>query len=464
MPLLALLSALALAQVDSPAKASGYLGLRAGWTDGFDANPPPLADLYGVSERSLLTEANLQARVRLAEGYEIASDLSFFVNSQSDAEGRLGSAPSMGNRFEPNELYGNLGFCEHANGLIGRKRLVFGSGFAHNPSDLLNPPKDPTDPSLQRAGAWMVRAEAPFERFTLTALWAPKVTATEMGLPRRFLAEPGGSGVEQLFGARLYALVLGTDLNLIWFFSNRYADSLPHSHRLAASFSRYFFTDYELHAEAIVQRGSDRVVLRPDCLPGTDGSPEPLLVCRQQGERAVSQPDFDAKALFPKLIVGTRTTFSDDSTLSLEYDYDATGLSAQQFDDRQRFLRALPDATAAAAGWPPSLRGELPDPRVALGSSQDSGAPAHFVFAPQRRHYLFVVFQKPKIRDDFAVTATAIVGLEALSALFSPAVAWSAREWLTVSASGYVPVGPSDSEFGSLPFRFRAILEAKAFF
>lgn len=43
--------------------------------------------------------------------------------------------------------------------LLGKKRIVWGAGLAFNPTDVLNPPKDPTDPTFQRAGAWLAQAE-----------------------------------------------------------------------------------------------------------------------------------------------------------------------------------------------------------------------------------------------------------------------------------------------------------------
>ncbi len=458
-----LLLALAmLGQSEPAAQVNGYLGARFGYARGFESDPPPLADLYGTSERALLMEANAQLRLSLREGYEARADLSAFVNTQSAASGRLGSAPAMGNRLEPSELYLNLGFAEHLNGLVGRKRLVWGSGFAFNPSDLLNPAKDPTDPSLQRAGAWMVRLEAPFEKFTATALWAPKVTATEVGLPRRFLTEPGGAEFEQLFGARLYALLAGADLNLIWMWSNRYADVLPHSHRFAASFSRYFFTDYELHAEAIAQQGRDALSYHSECLPGADGNPQSVLACRASGQQAVMRPDAESSSLFARVIAGTRYTFSDDSTVSLEYYFNGAGLSPAQFADRTAFLRKLPDALAAAQRLPPELQAQLPDPSSFAGG--DAGQPLRFAFSALRRHYLFLVFQKPKLLDDFSISATALVGLEEPSALVAPSLSYSARDWLTLTASLYLPLGDRDSELGGLPFKVRGLFEARAFY
>ncbi|MBI5544112.1 MAG: hypothetical protein HY901_09505 [Deltaproteobacteria bacterium] len=463
MPALAFLAsfaALALAQSDGPSvKAGGFaserLGYALGW-DSADPSAPGVARLAGVPSATSLTEANLQLRVRLGEGYDVFTDLSLFMSAQSEATGTLPTAAGVTNRIEPSELYANLGFHEHLNGLLGRKRLVWGSGFAWNPTDLLNPLKDPTDPTLQRAGAWMARLEAPFERFTLTGLWAPKIVRTQAGLPSRVFYEPGGREAMQLFAARVYALVQGADMNLMWFWSNRYADSLPHSHRFAASFSRYFLDDYELHVEGIVQRGRDTAVVDPTCLP-TEGSLAPLLACRATGRPVVTSAGLsDPSALFIKLVVGTRYSFPDESLLSVEYFFNGPGLDSAQFADRLQLLDLLPTLY--------SLSSASLDLGALLSGEAAAGQPLRFDLRTQRRHYLLLVFQKPRIADDLTASATAIVGLEGPSALLSPSVSWSVREWLSLSLFAFIPAGSASSEFGSLPFRFRALFEARVYY
>ncbi len=445
-------------------RATGYLDLRGGWTLDWGSSDaaPPVAALYGPPTLSLLTEGNVQLRLRLAAWADLVADVSLFVNMESGATGPLAGALAFGNLAVPSELYASLAVAPNLGALVGRKRVVWGSGFAWNPSDLLNPPKDPTDPTFQRAGAWMVRLEAPFERFTATALWAPKVTAIQAGLPRRFLYEPGGSEAEQIFAARVYVLVADADVNLMWFWSNRYADDLPHSQRLAGSFSRYF-GEWELHAEAIAQRGRDTLVVDAGCLPVPGGPIDPLLACAAAGRSPVTRPFEGADAIYAQVVAGTRTTFWDESLLSVEYDYNGTGLTPAQWSDEQRFLAVLPELESLGPTLPPDVAARLPDPVALLGGA-GPGQPPRFVFRQQRRHYLLAVFQKPRIADDFTASATAIWGLEDLSGLVAPGLSWSAREWLLLSLFAYVPFGGRDTEYGSLPFRFRAILEARAYY
>lgn len=463
MPALALLAALLLSQADSPAKVGGYLAERAALSAGWpasDPNAPGLAKVAGLPLATSLTEANVQARLRLGDGYDLFCDASFFFDARTAAGGLMKAPSSESFHVELSELYLNLGLHEHFNALLGRKRVVWGSGFAWNPADLLNPRKDPTDPSLQRAGAWMARLEAPFERFTLTALWAPKVVRTDSGLPSRFLVEPGAREAQQLFAARAYALVAQADVNLYWFWSNRYSDGLPHSHRFAASFSRYFLTDYELHVEALLQRGRDTPIVDARCLP-TGFSLQALQDCQVAGTPVVTRTGLsDPGAFYARVIAGTRYTFKDESLLSVEYYFNGPGLDARQWADRQRLLGLAPTIWQVARSQGLALSAA----DLAGAAPADPGAPLRLDFQPLRRHYLFLVFQKPRIADDFTVTATTVVGLEDPSVLFAPSLSWSAREWLTLGLFAYLPLGAAESEYGSLPFRFRALVEARAFF
>ena len=186
-----------------------------------------------------------------------------------------------------------------------------------------------------------------------------------------------------------------------------------------------------------------------------DGSLVPLAICRAQGRPLVSSTDSDPSAIYVRFVAGTRYTFSDDSLLSLEYFFNGTGLDAAQFGDRQRLLDLAPTLLSLSPGT------QLPD---LLGSTDGTGGPLRFAFDTQRRHYLFLVYQRPHIADDFTVTATAIVDLEGPSAVLAPSLTWSAREWLNFTLFAFVPVGSRTSEFGSMPFRFRAMFEAKAFY
>ena len=167
-------------------------------------------------------------------------------------------------------------------------------------------------------------------------------------------------------------------------------------------------------------------------------------------------------AVYPRLLVGARTQFRDESTLSIEYYYQADGYSDQEFEDFMRLLAKAQMANVTAPGT------------STMPAGGSSGAlPQRFSFDPLRRHYLIASFTKPKIKDDFTIGAVLIAGLTDLSGTLSPSVSWNTREWLSLSLYGFIPIrgipvgqakvnDVSYSEYSLLPIDFpRALRSAR---
>jgi hypothetical protein len=470
--LVLLLSTPAFAQdlQDAPAsnakvQVNGYLSQRVSYQH---ITPNAVVATGDLPSLATLTEANAQLKVDLGRGGSFAyADLSllyqggwlFYEDNGSGGRIRVPNhdVPALHPTVVPSELYLSLSPKPWLNVLVGKKRITWGAGFAFNPTDLVNPPKDPTDPNFQRAGNWLARVELPFEKFTVSALFAPQALYTQSGLPYAFMRYPGyapatGTDIRDetthyLLAGRLYALLANTDLNLIYYFSNAYQDDFRNKSRLGLSLSRYFFTDYELHVEALLTRGSAKSFPVHDCV----GDPAscvgaPFLTSKT-----------DSTALYPRIIAGTRRMFADESLLSIEYYYQRDGYSDQELADAV--------ALQAYAKLAPSM------------SSADTGSalPQRYAFDPMRRHYLIVSYSKPRIADDWTVNAVLIAGLRDLSGLFSPSVVWNAREWLNLGLYGYLPIhGPgagevhvgndSFSEYGLVPNAFRVLFEARSYY
>lgn len=460
-------------------EVNGYVSNRLSYTH-VDPGISPVwsGDTPSLSE---LLEGNVQLKVHLGKTAFAYADLSLFVQGgwlyytrapdggrqDADDPNLPGNAdvhdrPSLRPFITASELYVSWTPKSWLNLLVGRKRIVWGSGVAWNPMDVLNPPKDPTDPNLQRAGAWNLRVELPFEKFTVTALAAPAVLYSVSGIPSSVLKYPDYPFAEAkaglipdarddafhyLLAARLYALVFDADVNLVYYFSNRFQDGFENHSRVGFSFSRYFFTDYELHVEAMFQQGSARSFVDHGCITGgACASPQAML----------GTSKLDSKTIYPRVLVGFRTMFKDESTLSIEYYYQGDGDSDLEFEDRVRALKKLSQL-------------------IPLGVVQTGSLPARFGFDPLRRHYLIASFMKPRIKDDWTVSVAALVGLRDLSGMIVPSVAWNAKEWLNLTLYGYVPIrwipvgqaqvdGQSYSEFGLAPIDFRVMFEARAFY
>lgn len=444
------------------ATATGYVENRVQLGRTHSAAPVSTRDLPELIEH---LEANVQLkRTLFSESHLAAVDasaiLQFGALYADNPGGVRTDAPphdveALRPRFALSEAYLSFALHENLNLLVGQKRVVWGSGQAWNPMDVLNPPKDPTDPALQRAGAWMVRAEAPFERFTVTLAFVPQPLRTTAGIPYGFMLDAApDSPPHYLVAARLYALVADADLTVAYFFSNRFGDSIDNRSRLGASFSRYFFTDYELHLEVLAGAGSSRLYGTHDCL--TD--PAAFAVCAAAGRPILGDAKRGEPAVYPRVLVGARTMLADESLLSVEYLYQADGYDPGEFTD---FVAAL--VAARDAGVPPPL------PTDALG------VPQKFRFEPLRRHYLFATYMKPRVRDDWTVSAVLIASLEDLSLLVAPSVAWSVREWATLTLAAFAPVpgvstlGTRDpvagyTEYALSPMAWRVLFTARFYY
>jgi hypothetical protein len=406
-----------------------------------------------------LTEANVQVKLRAGEALALM-DASFFFQKGFAYPGGAQDNPAYRPLAVLSELYGSYGFGEHVNLTLGKKRVVWGPGLVINPTDLLNPPKDPTDPSLQRAGAWLGRLELPYERFTITLVGAARALREYGGVPAVLGTYPPGDPEDDgrahvAAAARLYVLAADTDLNLEYFFTNVYNDAFTRKSRVGLSLSRLVGSALEVHVEALGQLGSARLFVNEAC----DGAPS-IVACAAGGVPPVGRAKLDSRTPAVRALVGGRYTFADDAMLGLDYLLVSDGYSGREW---QRLLNALADARAAG----------VPLAGLSVSSSPAGGAPQRFVFEPLRRHYLFATYLKPRIRDDFTASLTLMASLEDLSGQASPQLAWSARAWLNLTLQLFAPwpaARPTEArgrkygELGLAPADYRAVVSARVFY
>ncbi len=454
----------------SAAEVNGFLNSRTQWTRARFEGLLPTRDLPQFLQT---VELNAQVRQSYTERSFVSGDLSLFLHAGGTYRSRNadGEEVVVGDHDSPftrpsvslNELYVNHEVRPELNLLAGKKRVVWGSGLAFNPTDLLNPPKDPTDPSLQRAGAWMARVEVPLETLAFTLLFAPGVTEEFHGLPRRLLYD-AQDAAHFLVAARAYALVLDSDLNLMAFYSDRFGDAFEDKLRWGASFSRVFDA-VEVHFEALLQTGSARAYPQSGCVRDVPAA----LACAQNGTALFARDRLEDPALYARALVGARYQSEEETLFSVEYLYQGDGYTPTQFQDQISAL-ALVDQ-ARARGLEPAGMEELPL------AGEGGGGSTRFSFQPSGQHYLFLTFQQPKIRDDFTLGLVLITSLQDLSGVFAPSLAWSATEWLNVTASAFLPYAGPDAlgatrpptqerihEYSLLPMKYRAMLELRAFY
>jgi len=121
--------------------------------------------------------------------------------------------------------------------LAGKRRIAWGTGFFNNPTDFVNPPKDPSDPEAQRMGVWSVQA----------GIYLPAVSIEQAAIIYDKLDSTG-------YAAKLStsALIPSTDVNLVVFYAK------PEGFKTGGSFDTSPFGDLpvlsgvNLHGELAV--------------------------------------------------------------------------------------------------------------------------------------------------------------------------------------------------------------------
>jgi hypothetical protein len=279
------------------AEVNGYLSSRTSFTR---ARLGGLLSADDLPQLSSLLEGNVQLKQNYLPRGFLYGDLSLLTQMAGlyaglDASGNETALEEHDVKLTHpvvalNELYLSHEVRPWLNLRLGKKRVSWGSGFAYNPTDLLNPAKDPTDPTFQRAGSYLAEMELSSETLAFTLLASPAVLKQESGIPYQFLTYPRwdlqDDQAHYQLAARAYALVGNADVNLMLFYGNRYRDAFENKVRFGASFSRYFFTDYELHVEALFQSGSARDYVAPDCVADLAGA----LSCLSSHRAFVDKP------------------------------------------------------------------------------------------------------------------------------------------------------------------------------
>lgn len=462
------------------AEANGYVLGRVAYTR------PRLWGMLSTAEvpqLSLLLEVNAQVKFKYWRESKVYGDVSLigqagFIYRMLDAEGVEVDAPAkdvlaVRPLVSINELYVHQETVPALTFTVGKKRVVWGSGFAYSPTDILNLRRDPTDPTGQRAGVWLAQAQVSLERLTFDLVFSPAVLKSAYGIPYQLAVYPEwdkqDDQLHYQLAARAGALIWDTDLNLLVFFGNKYNDAFENKFRVGGSVSRVFFNSTEVHAELLVQSGSARQYFNPSCV----GSALEAIACGIREEPFISRPLLDDPALRPTVLGGVRHTFPDDSILSLEYLFQADGYRPDQFQDQVNALDLLQQA--AAAGIPLN---RIPGAADLLGQGAGGeGVPQRLSFQPTAKHYAFLSYMKGQIFHDFTAQLVTVVNLQDLSTLWTPSVQWSATEWLTLGVYGFFPLPGPDalaatvpstgkpvSEYSLLPMSWRAFLEARVYY
>ena len=307
--------------------------------------------------------------------------------------------------------------------LAGRKRVVWGSGLAANPTDLVNPVKNPLDFEQQRAGAFLFpMVEIVTKPLTFSAFVNPRTEYNQYSLPTAM------DFTKPLVAARFYFLLLGTDVNLMYFYDHK-----VQRHYGGLSLSRYFGDKFEAHIETLVGQG-------PSGYP-----PVPIIP-----SCSALAPASDK--VVGSLVAGGRVDLADQTFVSLEYLFNGNGFNKDAYDTYRN-----------AAGCTRAALFTTPRPEL-----QQAGHPIDPLFALMRQHYLAVSFVRPHVTSEklekLSISGTLLWSVEDLSLLLQARIAYKLYEAVTLGVMGSVFTGPSHGEFASAPTRAAGSIDLRAAF
>ena len=187
----------------------------------------------------------------------------------------------------------------------GKKAMKWGKGYAWNPVNFIDRPKNPEDPEEALEGTTVATAdyirsfEGPLKTLTLTTALIPvyKYVNAKFGEPRR-----------TNFASKLYLLLYDTDIDFM------VLTGQSRTTRYGFDFSRNLTTNLELHGEFAVINNLDTMAINA------------------RGQAAKTQTDALSH------LIGLRYLSENETTYFLEYYHNGAGFSRAQIKDFVSFV------------------------------------------------------------------------------------------------------------------------------
>lgn len=384
-----------------------------------------------VPEKTALFDLNITGKSEIADGFRFALDNDFIARRSWEFKKRnvfngnietsgSGVSENPAYRLALNEAYFLYELSPEYQFTVGKKRILWGSGFANNPTDVLNPGKNVLDPTLERRGAWLLQGERILEKHAFSLFFAPGVEEDKNTLPKNILNYRTSPDRERnnhfLTGFRWYQLLGNADLNFMLFRSDRYKNESRSQWKYGASWSQSLLginKQLEGHAEVLLQRGSQRL-------------------------DAEFQSRAESKDWYLNFLLGSRFDFENESALVVEYFRQSDGDSRADLKNRlerimalTRNLKLVSSQSSAAGGLSPSMN--IPAAFAQSGDSQSETS--RTVSALSQQNYLFLNWQRYKFNDDLFLSWSVVHNLHDASGFQGPVLQWSPSQSTNVTLS-----------------------------
>ena len=297
---------------------------------------------------------------------------------------------------------------------LGKQRIAWGSGFAWNPTNRLEPPKNALNTTLEQEGALAARLDwAP-------AAWASVVLvgATTDATPRDLPLATGEVERRDSVALRARFLVKDTDVAIV-------ASGGRNQRTLFGLDLGRDLGWAAVHAEAALYEGAEMFPPRDD-------------------------------TVFFRIVAGALKTIGENA-FALEYFYNGEGYSD---GGAALWLRGLDRSWALAH-----------DPAVPPEQQQQALQAYGFgVSIPYawglglRRHYVHASWTRGGATSSWTGAVRTVVGLDDGAFALTPGVGWAPRGNVTLTLDAVLLLGPDESEYRLAPVRAALQARLKVFF
>lgn len=287
---------------------------------------------------------------------------------------------------------------------VGKQRIAWGSGFAWNPTNRVEPPKNPLNTGLEQEGALAARMDWTPAAWGSVILLAAKGETTPGDLP---FATP--TKTRRTAAVRARFLVHDTDLAVI------YSGGANQRTLVGLDLARDVPGNVSVHFEGAFYRGAE------------------------------TAPPRDGDGFF-RLVIGALRTFGESMSASAEYFYNGEGYTRAALT---RYLDGL-DASYAGASDP---RLPAPQRQAALGAYLQGAAIPFSGGLGLRRHYLQAAWTRATPGGRWTTALRGVVSLSDGGTAVTPGIGYAPRGNLTLGLDAVLLLGPGDSEYRLLPLR-----------
>jgi hypothetical protein len=321
------------------------------------------------------------------------------------------------------ELFMNWSLGAHWDLAAGKKILRWGTGYAWTPTGVLDPrrdPRDPTDRLSQYEGKELIELRGTFAGKSITAVYSSPHLFLKLQTRRQ----------EEQWAVKYSALFRKLDYSIIASFGG-----LNQGSRYGGNATYVLGQALELHGEFIAQRSSPLSY--------------PLAITRTDPNVTFTYPPYallkeNDGGIYCKSLIGVNYTFPSGWNLIVEYYRDGQGLSSVE---RRRFDSFV----LYNEGQQRLLAGE--DSIITLPAANLLWTLQGISGFNRAQDYLFARISRDRIARKWSFENMAIFSFRDGSSIWIPQASYDFSGRIGIYLRYTYYVGKRNSEFGSLPFR-----------